>query len=108
MANTVALTSGQVSAEDLTTVGAAVDTITIVDDWSNVRVETNGAAELYVTLDGSVPTAGGHNTFMIPQQTGVPQTRDLPVPEGTPSGANGWTFKALSAGVVIYSIEKVG
>lgn len=107
MANNVTLTTGQVSAEDLTSVANTVDTITIADDWTAVRIETNGADELYVTLDGSTPTVGGHNTYMIPKQTGVPQSRDLYVPEGSPSTGNGTVIKAISVTAVVYSLEKL-
>lgn len=104
MANTVVLTAGQISAEDLVTVASAVDTITVPDDWDTILVQGAGAVgvNLYYTLDGSAPTVGGHNTYEL-----IGAGAGIIVRSDEHSFAQGsTTFKAISGGVFTYSVSR--
>lgn len=79
MANNITVLKGEVSTEDLTTVVAAVDTITINEDWDQFGIETDGADELVLTTDGTTPAATNHASLIVPKQTGVPQYRQFQI-----------------------------
>lgn len=56
----------KIAAHGFTLVGATVDTVTFFDNPPEVEVLSDGAAEIYVTTDGSTPTVGGDNTYIVP------------------------------------------
>lgn len=56
----------KIAAHDFTLAASTVDTVTFVDNPSNVEVLTDGTAAIYVTTDGTVPTVSGNNTYIIP------------------------------------------
>lgn len=54
-----------------TLVASTVDTVTFARDCDRVEVvNRDGAAELYFTTDGTAPTVGGNNTFVLPAALG--------------------------------------
>ena len=48
-------------------VASTVETVTLAESYTVVEViNRSGSAEIYFTLDGSVPTVGGSNTYVLP------------------------------------------
>jgi hypothetical protein len=85
------------SAVDKTLVASAVDVVTFDHDCDQVSVAADGIAKLYFTVDGSVPTVGGQNTYELPAAVSV---RTVPVPT-----AGGTVVKLISAGTPTYTVE---
>lgn len=102
MANNITVVKGDISTEDLTTVAATVDTITIQEDWDRIRIETNGADELIVTTDGTTPAAASHTSQIVPKQVGAAVVRELNI-----RTQGNTTIKLLSATAVVYRIERM-
>lgn len=97
----LAIAAGAVSVT-ATLVASTVDTITAAGDRNKVRiVQTAGTpVPLYVTLDGSTPTVGGANTFVVPAVLG--QVREFDVPT-----AGDTVVKVIGAGTPTYTVEAV-
>lgn len=97
----VAVAAGQKGTHG-TLVAATVDTVTFTGiDFNEVEVlNRNGAAEIYFTVDGTAPTVGGTNCYVLPAAitsaiVGVPTT-----------GAT--VVKLISAGTPTYSVSGTG
>lgn len=82
-----------------TLVANTVDTVTFTDDIDRVEVTSNGAAAVYVTVDGSTPTVAGAGTFELP--AGAASVRVIAVPT-----AGGTVVKLISAGTPVYSVAE--
>jgi hypothetical protein len=92
---------------------ATVDTVTFAlgtsgtPGWGGVpkRVEilSDGAADIYVTVDGSTPTVAGTNCWRIPA---VPGSTILDVRDAIPDDAV--VVKLISAGTPTYSVSRAG
>lgn len=82
-----------------TLVANTVDTVTFTDDIDRVEVTSNGAAAVYVTVDGSTPTVAGAGTFELP--AGAASVREIAVPT-----AGGTVVKLISAGTPVYSVAE--
>ena len=86
------------SAKHAILVAATVDTITITRSFGAVRV-TNYASNtvpLWVRLDGTAPTVGGDDNYIIP----VGESKDLP-----PPATESIVVKVISANANGYSVE---
>jgi hypothetical protein len=83
-----------------TLVANTVDTVTFTDDIDRVEVTSNGAAAVYVTVDGTTtPTVAGAGTFELP--AGAASVREIAVPT-----AGGTVVKLISAGTPVYSVAE--
>jgi Chitobiase/beta-hexosaminidase C-terminal domain len=59
-----------------TLVASTVDTVTLTRSFARVQVINRlGTNEIYYTTDGSVPTVGGDNTYVVTNQAGASDTR---------------------------------
>ena len=87
-------------SEHNTLTASTVATVTLDSGSYDTVLVTNrsGSNPLYVTVDGSVPTVAGDDTFVVPAAAGA-------------SKAFGWestgavTVKIISAGAEDYSVE---
>jgi hypothetical protein len=82
-----------------TLVANTVDTVTFTDDIDRVEITSNGAAAVYVTVDGTTPTVAGAGTFELP--AGAASVREIAVPT-----AGGTVVKLISAGTPVYSVAE--
>ena len=92
--------SGEVGAHAKTLAAATADTVTFTDDVSKVEVVTDGAAALYVRVDGTAPTVGGAASHYLPA---FASAKEITVPlsdEGTVE------VKLISAGTPTYSVAR--
>lgn len=89
----------QVAAHGITLTANTVETVTF-EYWPHVvEVVSDGAAEVYYTIDGSAPTVGGANCFRLPATPCV-DSRSLEHTVGTV------TIKLISAGTPKVSVQK--
>lgn len=105
--------NGHVGAHEKTLVASTVDTVTfLVGDGStpgwgraptSVEVITDGAADIYVTVDGSVPTVAGTACWRVPAYPGasVIDVHDSNLTDPV-------VVKLLSAGAPTYSVSRAG
>ncbi len=103
--------SGHVGAHAKTAVASAVDTVTfqtgsaLQAGWGRmpkaVEILTDGADDLYVTVNGSTPTVGGTNCYRVPA---VPGATVINVQDADPSDAV--VVKLISAGAPVYSVSR--
>ena len=78
-----------------TTTANVVDTVTFNARVSVVEIiSMDGADEIYFTLDGTDPTVGGDNTYVMPAALGSAR---VPVP-----GSGNTVFKMVTATPVRY------
>lgn len=100
MSTTSTVATDERGVHAITTSANAVDTVTFTGrDCDAVEVISDGAADLYVTVDGSTPTVAGNTTDRLP--SGAPSVRVLSVPT---SGATQVQLK--SSGTVKYSVTE--
>jgi hypothetical protein len=105
------VTVAQVGAHAKTLVASTVDTVTFTlgststPGWANVpkRVEilTDGAADIYVTVDGSAPTVAGANCWRVPAIQG---STVVSVSDSNPNDAV--VVKLISSGTPSYSVSR--
>lgn len=111
---TYTVAPGQVAIHAKTLAANTVDTVqfTVGDPhggagWANVpksvEIMTDGAADIYVTVDGSAPTVGGQNCFRLPAFAGASV---LDVRDANPEDAV--LIKMISAGAPVYSVTRAG
>lgn len=77
-----------------------VDTVTLSDNASRIQVTNrSGASEIYFSIDGTTPTVGGDDTFILPAAIGsrVVSSDDV--------GVDITTVKLISTGTPTYSVE---
>jgi hypothetical protein len=82
-------------------VASTVDSVTFAEDVQEVEIISDGAAALYVTVDGSTPTVAGANTWILP--AGALTTRTLRAQVGN----SGTVVKLISSGAPTYSVSRV-
>jgi hypothetical protein len=103
--------SGHIGVHKKTLVADTVDTVTYVlgstgtPGWARmprrIGVLTDGAADMYVTVDGSTPTVEGTNCHRVPAVAGetvISVADDNPVDQVV--------VKLISAGTPIYSVSR--
>lgn len=91
------IAAGDRAAHDKTLVAATVDTVTFTEDVSVIEViGLDGAAPIYFTVDGSVPTVGGAKCFVLPAAVSVNEV--------TAPGGVAPVVKLISAGTPRYSV----
>lgn len=95
-----AVTAGQ-RATHQTIVAATVDTVTFGVDFNEVEVlNRSGSAEIYFTVDGTTPTVGGTNCFVVPAAI---SSAIVGVPTVGPT-----VVKLISSGTPTYSVSGTG
>lgn len=92
---TTTMTAGQISAT-ATLSAATVDTVNFAVFTPYVEIVTDGAALMYVTVDGTTPTSGGANTYVLPASASTRTIRLGPSLGKNPS------VKLISAGTPVY------
>lgn len=86
--------------QHVTLTANTVKTITLSVDANRVNVcSVDGAAEVYVTVDGTTPTVGGNGAWILPAVIG-----DL---ELEVTGAGNTVVKLISAGTPKVSVGAV-
>lgn len=105
--------NGHVGAHEKTLVGGVVDTVTFAlgdpsaPGWARlptaVEILTDGAADIYATVDGSVPSVGGTNCYRVPAAAGaaVIDVRDS-------DSTDVVVVKLISSGAPVYSVSRAG
>lgn len=94
---TYPVTHNQIGVNTKSTSAGFTDEIDFADDLNAVEVFTNGAADAYVTVDGSAPAAGANNSWHIP--AGAPNGRIIPVKSQGPT-----VVKVFCAAVIVYGV----
>ncbi len=106
-----AVPAGDVGAHEKTMVALTVDTVTFevgnedAPNWGPlpkaIEVLTNGAADIYVTVDGRAPTVKGTQCYRVPAQAGAT------VIDVTDSNArDAVVVKLISSGTPIFSVSR--
>lgn len=98
---TYATSAGDIALHAKVTTANTVDTLTLTGYRGPGEIISNGADELYYTVDGSTPTVGGNNTYRLP--AGAISSR---VFLGAVAGAD-TIVKVKSAGIVTYSVQAI-
>jgi hypothetical protein len=91
--------AGKIGVYAKRAVASTVDTVTFAEDVQEVEIVTDGAAALYVTVDGSTPTVAGANTWLLPATASVRVLR-------AQVGNNGTVVKLISSGAPTYSVSR--
>lgn len=94
---TYTVAASEVGAHKKLTTANTVDTINFGRKCLNIEVISDGSADLYFTVDGSVPTVDGNGGHRLP--SGIPTAYDQAV---YPLIAT--TVKVISSGAVTYSV----
>ncbi len=89
--------SGALAAHDKTLTAATVDTVTFTDATSVVEILSDGAARLYVTVDGTTPAVSGANTDLLVAG----------IASGVRISTTGNIVKLISSGTPTYSVRRV-
>jgi hypothetical protein len=108
------VTNGGVGAHAKVLSANAVDTVTFqpgasgTPGWARmpkkVEVLTDGLADVYFTVDGSVPTVGGANCYRVP----IGGTSSLAVPVADSNPHDAVVVKLISSGAPTYSVSRAG
>lgn len=108
MATNTSLAAGEIAAHAITLTASSgsnnVDKVTFTDDVNRVEIISDGAADLYVRVDGVDPIVGGAKAYRLP--FGVVSSREIPMPSAWDQ-ATGQTVRLISAGATKYSVVKV-
>lgn len=89
--------TGKVGVHDKALAANVMDAVNFADDPGAVEVVSDGAAKVYVSVDGSAATVGGANTYLLPA---VACSRVIEHP-GDPRAV-----KLISAGTPVYSVMR--
>jgi hypothetical protein len=87
---------GEIGAHAKTLVANIVDEVVFVDNKALIEVVSDGAAEIYFTVDASAPTVGGAAAYYLPA---VPCSRTVPSPKPGETAV-----RLISAGTPKYSV----
>lgn len=103
--------NGHVGAHAKTLVATTVDTVTFAlgstgsPGWArmpkSVEILTDGAADIYVTVDGTTPTVAGTPCYRVPP---FPGSTIIDVRDSDPNDAV--VVKLISSGTPTYSVSR--
>ncbi len=103
--------NGHIGAHAKTLVATTVDTVTFAlgstgtPGWArmpkSVEVLTDGASDIYVTVDGSTPTVGGTACYRVPPYPGATV---IDVRDADPNDEV--VVKLISSGTPVYSVSR--
>jgi hypothetical protein len=83
-----------------TLTAATVDTVNLSRVYGRVQVLNRGGAnEIYWTTDGTAPTVGGDNCWVVPSQVGASDIR-----ANSQAQSNTCVVKLISTGTPTYSV----
>jgi hypothetical protein len=88
----------EIGAHHKKLVADTVDTVEFARDLRRVRVVTDGAAEIFVTVDGDDPELGDSAAYYLPA---IPCVEEFPAPSGAPT-----TVKLRSSGTPTYGVSR--
>lgn len=91
--------NGERGAHGKTLVASTVDTVTFNNWVDEVEVVSDGAAALFVRVDGNNPTVNGAFSYVLP--AGSPSVRTIRLRKASPS------IGLISAGTPTYSVTKL-
>ena len=99
---TYTVTDGHVGIGAWTMTASTVDTVNFTANIDKVRIVSDGAADVYVRLDGTDPTvpAAGASTPALRLPAGATSVLDVPVRGGTDS------VRLISSGTPKVSVEQ--
>lgn len=86
--------AGAVGTYNHTLSAGVVDSVGFATDPNVIEVISDGAAAIYVTVDGSAPTVGGANTYVLPA---LPCSRKI-------RHVGNQAVKLISAGTPVYGV----
>jgi hypothetical protein len=93
------IAAGEIAAYSKVLVAATVDTLTFSNDRDSVRVYNDtGTAVIHFTVDGTVPTTNGANTYRVPAVAGA-------YTDAEPRSGAATVVKVISAGTPTYSVQ---
>jgi hypothetical protein len=97
---TYSIGAGERLAAEKTLVASTVDTVNITRKGvGKVRVHSDGAASIFIRVDGTAPTVGAAASYYIPAVAGA--FVDIPFPSDSAAGS----VKLISVGTPKYSVE---
>ena len=79
-------------------VANTIDTVIFVYAVGKLEVYSTGEAPIYFTVDGSIPTVAGSNTYELPSSQSA---REVSVPSASD------VVKLISSGTPKYSVSRV-
>ena len=93
-------------ARHVTLAPTTVDTVTLDQERQWVTVlNRDGAYEIYFTVDGSDPSVGGDDTYVVAKAIGAESTARFPTEvEQPPGGENEPVVKLISSGAAELSV----
>jgi hypothetical protein len=97
------IAAGEVGAHSKTLVAATADTVTFESRVATIEVLSDGAADIYFTIDGSTPIVAGKGCYRLPS---APSSREVDVPAEFISEAK-TVVKLISSGTPNYSVARV-
>lgn len=92
--------AGDVGVAAKATAANTVDTVTLQPYIGTIEIISDGAAALYVTLNGVVPTVAGNTSYVLPA---VACQREFTLPASV-SPSQAIVVRLISAGIVTYSV----
>lgn len=81
-----------------------VDTVTVKSPSAFIELITDGSALIYFTLDGTAPTVGGANCYVLPAAASVREIRTRASELANASGD--LEVKLISAGTPEYHVAR--
>jgi hypothetical protein len=94
----------KIGAYAKTLTAETVDTVTVKSPSAYIELITDGSAAIYFTIDGTAPTVGGANCYVLPA---VPSVREIRVRASELTDASGnLAVKLISAGTPEYHVSK--
>lgn len=94
------INAGLVGANSRTLTPNTVDTVTFPDEFGSFRVVSDGAAKIYIRVDGKPPAVGSDDAWEIPA---LPAVITIPTTSLRPHA-----ISLISAGAATYSVAGVG
>lgn len=88
--------AGMVGVHAKTLVANTIDAVNFATDPQHVEVVSDGAAAIYVSVDGVDPTVAGANTYVLPAAVCA---------RTIPHGGSPHAVKLISAGTPTYSVQ---
>lgn len=88
-----------IGLHEITLTANVVDTIRWKRNVTSARLFSNGTAKVYYTLDGSEPTVGGTNCYVLPDAVSIYEDLEL--------GRTVDIIKVVSSGTPVLHVTKI-
>lgn len=89
----------EVGAHRITLTANTIETVTFTEDLPNSEVISDGTAAVYYTLDGTTPTVGGNNCYVLPAGAACVDSRYVRTAGNT-------VVKLISTGTPTVSVQR--